>query len=280
MKTIFILLPLVLSSTLTNAQVNSKKTGDIRGDNSNKVYYHPFPADVEAKLTASLVPTTQAADKARQLMLAKQYRQAEAECRRAISTSPKINGKILNKRAIHLLGEIYLAQGRNREALQTLLSSYHNTHRTVVDPDVALAYCRLGNYEAARQCYSDNSVLQYSAKPAPDMPGTQTPQSLEASILFARGMEAFMTSESQEALHDFEKASKLLPQNGLLAYYSGRALLNLERYEAAVPYFRTATRRLKGELLEDAKTREQNAIYAARVQREAAAMAASETRSK
>jgi len=167
--------------------------------------------------------------------------------------------------ARRLLGKIRMKQGRYQEALSYFQPYWQSKKDSGMDLDMALCFVRLRNYDAARRFYSDNAALRFDSRlTAKDLLGTQTPKTLEASILFAKAQDAAITSSrGQEALDNYIAASKLFPENGMFAYYTGKALTNLNRNADAVPYFRKATRRLdsKSRLLEDAKESEQRAVY-------------------
>ena len=110
----------------------------------------------------------------------------------------------------------------------------------------------LGNDEMARQFYSDQSILQYSSISPRDLPGTNTHQTLEASILLAQGLDEYLTSRQQEAFEDFNIATKLARRNGLAPYYAAKCLLELKRFQEAIPYFEQAAKYGRGRLAEEA----------------------------
>lgn len=170
---------------------------------------------------------------------------AEQASLRSLAAAPIIGGVKQQVPFVpRLLGRIYLAEGQNQKALEWLRSAYPNTADSGIDLDVALAYCRLGNYEQARRFYSDQAILQYHVAgkdaDAQDLPGADSPQSLESSILLARGIDAFFEARKNDALADFAAAAILVPQNPLIHYYSGMALLHLGRYAEAAPHFQSA----------------------------------------
>ena len=107
----------------------------------------------------------------------------------------------------------------------------------------------------AKRFYSDQAVLQYSSIKAEDLPGTNNPQSLEASILLARGLDAFFSDRNQEALADLDAAGRLAPRNGLIPYYAGMSLVHTNRAAEATPYFRRAAQYGRGRIAQDAQRR-------------------------
>ena len=177
-------------------------------------------------MNALFVPTDDAEKNARKLFLSGKLIEAEAECRRAVFISPTVNGKPWNTGALQLLGEICLLQKRNQGGFGVVpRNAYHNTRSTELDLDVALAYCRLGNYDMAMLWYSDQVLLGNVITPQ-DLPGTLNLRSLEASVLLARGGQASGHAAYQEALIYFETAGKLAPHNGLIASMTGEMLSN------------------------------------------------------
>ena len=218
---------------------------------------NPMSPEMVREIEAAFVPTNEAAKNARKLFLAGKLIEAEAECRRAVFISPTTaNGKPCNTRALQLFGEMCLLQKRNKEALESFLACYHNTRSTELDLDVALAYCRLGNYDMAMQWYSDQVLLQNYGITPQDLPGTLNLRSLEASVLLARGGQASGHAAYQEALIYFEAAGKLAPHNGLIASMTGEMLSNMGRHTPEyAPYFRLAAQYGHGRVAADAKDR-------------------------
>lgn len=156
--------------------------------------------------------------------------------------------------AHHLIGQIRMKQGRYKEALNYLTPAGKNTWQAGLNFDVALCYARLGDTRTARQLYSGQALLKYRTVTLRDLPGTRTPQTLEASILMARGMDNFFRATGEaEAFADFDAALKIIPQNGLAAYYAGKSLAHMNRYTDAGPYFVRAAENGKGKFVEDAK---------------------------
>lgn len=223
-------------------------------------YKTPLPAQVIKSIEASMREPNTAERNARRLYFEGRLAEAEAECKHSISTSPKVKGRIWNTGAVRVLGKVYLAQGRNQEALDCFLGSRRNAAVSGTDLDVALAYCRLGNLKMAQSWYSDQIVLEYVPEKQRDafqksLPGVASLRSLEASILYAQGSDHAMTADYAQAFKHFEAALKLAPQNGLIAYCTGEALYNLNRRAEAMPYYRIAAQNGKGEFAEDARKR-------------------------
>lgn len=190
-------------------------------------------------------PAKVAYDEARALLDNSDYGAAEAACRRSLSLpGPK-------ERTLRLLGEIYIEQGRNREALPYLGQAYRYGRGTVeLDMDVALVHCRLGDLDKARQQFdSEKWLLRFRVGKPEELPGTLTAKTLEASILFARGMQYFLTGRESRAVRDYAAAARIVPTNGLLANYQGKALRDLKRDPEALQCFAIAATFAKGKTL-------------------------------
>lgn len=207
-----------------------------------------------AAYEAATRPITAMEEQARFLMSEGDLRGAEQLCLKAIAARERL-GDMASVFDRNLLGEIYLKSGRYEKALATYLPNYQYTQDVRMNLNVALAYARLRNYQQAKRFYSDQALLRYSSIKKEDLPGTSNPQSLEASILLARGMEAFLTSRKQEALADFNAAGRLAPGNGLIPYYAGMSLVHLNRPAEAAAYFRRAAEHGRGKIAQDARSR-------------------------
>ena len=170
--------------------------------------------------------------------------------------------------ARRLIGKIRMKQQFYDEALEWFRADWREGEDKQLDLDIALCFVRLGNDDAARRFYSDSPILRYASDlTAKDLPGTRTPKTLEASILFARGMQVYLTSRPKEALEDFAAASKLVPNNGVFAFFVGRSSPRIKRHSEALVYYRTAIRclRFKSTFMESAKESEQGMIYYKRI---------------
>lgn len=172
---------------------------------------------------------------------------AEAACFNALNFPPVIGGQPQHVPFVaHLLGQIYLKGGQYEKAIHWLGGARLNT-TTVgdgLDLDLALAYVRMGDYKNASRFYSDGATLQYhfAGKDVlpQDLPGTSSPRALEASILLARGLNAYFEARHEDALTDFQSANRLVPDNALIAYHSAELLSEKGRYADAVPLFEIA----------------------------------------
>lgn len=174
---------------------------------------------------------------------------AEAACFQAFSAAPTIHGQKQQPPFIGLLlGRIYLKGGQYAKAVSWLQRMKPHTVTSGLDLDLALAYVRLGDYKNASRFYSDGATLQYhfAGKDVlpQDLPGTDTPGMLEASILLARGLDAYYEARRDDALVDFQAANRLAPNNALIAYHCATILSEKGQVtKAAALYARAATGR-------------------------------------
>ncbi len=217
----------------------------------------PMPPEVAKAWAAQWAESDRQLKKARSLYEAGDLTGAEQACFAAVgATPPAPNGQKLRPPAsiAFLLGDIYLRQGKYQKALACYLPASQRAWRAGgVNLDAALCYARLGNDKMARRFYSDKVLLQYRAFQKGGLPGTSNRRSLEASILLARGMNAFISGRKQAAFENLDAAGKLAPSNELIAYYSGMSLVHMHRYAESAPYFRRAAQLGHGKRAANAK---------------------------
>ncbi len=178
---------------------------------------------------------------------------AESAAREAIALSPHGGG--VTAQAERLLGQIAMKRGRYEQALGYFLADDQPGRELGHgrDLDVALCYARLGNHQMARRYYSDRMVLRFAHDiTARDLPGTRTPQALEASILLARGFDSYLSGGTRKAFENLQAAERLAPANGYIPYLAGRSLVTMGRHADAVRYFRKAMRHGRGEYADEA----------------------------
>jgi tetratricopeptide (TPR) repeat protein len=185
-------------------------------------------------------PSRLRVEQARTLFHARRYAEAEAACKQALAASPKFNGQPFNPEARRLLAEIYLAQGRYPEASDCFSLVRRNTSDVRLDLGLALAYCRAGKLDLARQCFSEKRFLSRIDISPLDLPGTRDQRSMEVSILFARGLEAYETGQHDEAIQEFTAAERLAPTNGMIAYFHAYSLRFRNRGEEAYRFLAIA----------------------------------------
>ena len=182
---------------------------------------------------------------------------AETACLNALNAVPVIQGQPQHVPFVaDLLGQIYLKEGQYEKAVQWLQSARPNTAGGSLDLDLALAYVRLGDYKHAQELYSDQATLRYYPQgDAQDLPGTDAPVNLEASILLARGLDAYLEHRYDDALPDLQRANKLAPSNALIAYHCARILTDKGHYSEAASLYKTAAATGRGAIGEEAKRR-------------------------
>ena len=182
---------------------------------------------------------------------------AETACLNALNAVPIIQGQPQHVPFVaELLGKVYLKEGQYEKAVQWLQGARPNAAGGSLNLDLALAYVRLGDFKQAQECYSDQATLRYySQGTSQDLPGTDSPNNLEASILLARGLDAYLEHRFDDALPDLQRANKLAPNNALIAYHCAQILADKGRYAEAEPLYETAAARGHGMIGEDAKRR-------------------------
>ena len=142
---------------------------------------------------------------------------AEAACFQAFSAAPVMGGQKQQLPYVDLLlGRIYLKGGQYAKALPRLQRAQLHPVTSGIDLDLALAYVRLGDYDNASRFYSDQSILRYLSDGEgvlpQELPGTDSSNyALEASILFARGLDTHFEARDDEALVDFQAAHASCP---------------------------------------------------------------------
>ena len=216
----------------------------------------PMTPEEKAEENAAYAPSAAFTRQAQTLYETGDLAGAEEACLNALKVPPIIEGQTQPVPFVApLLGQIYLKCGQNEKAVYWLQGAKRNT-TTVggrLDLDLALAYARLGDIQNARRFYSDQATLQWGEKwTSQDLPGTTTPQALEASILLARGMDIYLEHQYDEALADFQSANHLAPNNALIAYYTATILNEQGRYAEAVPLFERAAATGRGSIGEEA----------------------------
>lgn len=233
--------------------------------NSGIVSANPLTGSGLAEWHAAYAPSDALYTQAKALSDAGDLKGAEAACIDALSTPPVLRGQAMPVPFVaHLLGQIYLKDGQYEKAVQWLQGARSNTAGGSLNLDLALAYIRLGDYTHAQECYSDQATLRYCPEQtSQDLPGTASPQALEASILLARGLDAFLEGRHNDALPDLQRANKLAPSNAVIAYQCAQILSEKGRYAEAAPLYETATARGHGIIGDDARRRSAGARAAA-----------------
>lgn len=196
----------------------------------------------KAELDTLRAPAYQALHRAESLFKAGNLAQAEVEARRAIDLAPVIGGQKdgppLGANA--LLVQIDMKRGNYSDAATRLERSSKNEWYSGMNLDLALCYVRAGKPQNARRIYSNELILRYKKITPADLPGLQNTKRLEASILMARGLDQFFRARDEEALETFNEANRIVPKNGVIAFYTGMSLVHLGKKREAMPYFKQA----------------------------------------
>ena len=209
--------------------------------------YHPLSKEDKAKFDAIAKNAQDIEKEARQLLKERRFDEAEATCRRSLAVSIKArNGVAFNSASWQLLGEIYLAQERYRDAIDAFDKARLFTRDDELDLKTALAYVRLGDLEKASRFYSPEK--RYAKLPEEQrkerlaqLPRGKDTKSVEANIFCALAGEKTMYGEEEEAAENYQKALDLFPRNGYFSCQLARHLMRLKRYDEALPMFALAT---------------------------------------
>ena len=184
---------------------------------------------------------------------------AEQTYLKALDAAPDFGNGVKPTAALigRLLGQAYLKDGQYDKAIHWLGGARKTlTTGGGLDLDLALAYVRSGDYANARSLYSDQAIMQYHSGGkkllSEDLPGTDTPQALEASILLARGEDAYLEHRRDDALVDFQAAHRLAPDNAMIAGHCGELLSTSGHGAAAVPLLEQGEKG-RGPIAEDAR---------------------------
>lgn len=246
---------------------------------NNERFHVLAPPEMTQRSETRPNPARLAEKRAKELLRLGRLAAAEKECRRAIALTPigqnRADPGYFRRPAMRLLGEILVRRGRNREAVQAFLSSCEKPPVRGHFPGLALAYCRLGDFEKARSLFASQGVLNYIPKEfrnefAPYLPGVANLRALEASILLARGVEHSVTADPAQALPEFLAAHKLYPANGFIAQAAGTELMMLDRWDEAEFYLKIAVESGPARLVKTSKEYLSSiAQRRARLQREA-----------
>lgn len=218
-----------------------------------------FPPDAQAMAEdkAAHAPSDAFYQQAKTLYQSGDFKGAEEACLNALNVPPVIHGQTQYVPFVaNLLGQIYLKDGQYEKAIQWLQGSKAHTVGGTLNLDLALAYLRLGDYKQAQECYSDQATLRYYPQgDSSDLPGTDSPDHLEASILLARGLDAYLEHRYDDALPDLQRANTLAPSNALIAYHCAKILDDKGHYSEATALYKIAAATGRGIISEDAKRR-------------------------
>ena len=223
-------------------------------------FSHPIPEEMQKSIRAQSALSQAAEKEARRLFKEGRFAEAEAAARRSLELSIKINGQPTSMTALQLIGDIYMAQKRYQDALDTYAKAREHTRNLELDLSMALAYVRLGDLEKARRFYSQEKFYARFPEEDRDQVGPQLPEptdakTFEASIFYTLGAEKSSYAATEEAAEAYQKALDLFPRNGRFAYLLARKLMRLKRYDEALPMFARAVRFGNAEDAKDANYR-------------------------
>lgn len=194
--------------------------------------------------------------KAQQLFEEGRLAEAEQACYDALAVSFKINGETTDIDAQQLLGDVYREQGRYKEAIEMYQTSLkHGAGDEAVDFKTALCYLKLGDLKNAHKFYSEEKfVADVPAKKKADylsmLPGTKTPRTMEASLLYAMGCVK-RSQDDEKAIALWKKVLEIVPQNALAAHNIAWEYDFLGKRDEAVPYWARAAVFGKGYIADD-----------------------------
>jgi len=226
-----------------------------------------WPAQVQKEFNAQLARTSTADKEARQLLKERRFDEAEKACYHALALCPKINGEPFDISAQQLLGDVYQAQGRYKEAVEVYATSCKHTFANdneETELKIALCYLKLGDMENAHKFYTEEkfySVERFfggtTAKQKADdfsmLPGDKTPKTMEASLLYTLGAEKNLYGYPEEANALYKKTLELAPRNALAARYMAWNLDFFGKRDEAVPYWARAAVFGKGYIADEGK---------------------------
>lgn len=211
-----------------------------------------------AREKALYAPSDAFYQQAKTLYASGDFAGAEAACLNALNAAPVIQGQKQHVPFVaDLLGQVYLKDGQYEKAIHWLQGARQTTMDSSLNLNLALAYLRLGDYQTARRHYSDQTILRYASKDIlpQDLPGTDSPAALEASILLARGLDASLEERNDEALADLQRANQLAPDNALVAYYCADLLNRKGLISEANSMYEIAAAHGRDDIAKDAKGR-------------------------
>ncbi len=231
------------------AQVNPNRVKDQTRVPVNKMdpkmYGNKLSPEVTEQFAIEAARAKVPEKQARQFLEEGRLAEAEEACYRALTLSPKVNGKSFNMNALQLLGDIRFAQGKYEEAIQTYNRAREHTRNLELDFSTALAYMKLNDMESARKYFNVNKyydVRKYSksrtqsaaeirAEDVAQIPEDQTAKGFEANIYIARAGDKLSYAKTEEALEDYQKALQMFPHNERAMTRIAVLLRRLERYD-------------------------------------------------
>ncbi len=204
-----------------------------------EVYKSPMPRAVKEAIEADLARASAKIKYARSLFEAGKNAEAKAACQEAFNLAPKFNGKPFAPDTKQLMGDIHYAEGNYKQALYWFGDRAKNTKDDQQDFDIALCYVRMGDYQEAKRHYSHQLVFRNSSLTKEvDLPVIRDLKSLEASILLARGLDYYVTSNQEKASEYYDAAALLAPSNPWLMHQRAVIAWRKGRREESLDLFR------------------------------------------
>lgn len=228
-------------------------------------------------------------EKARELLLAGKLDEAEAEAQLALKAHPKF-GKAGDPWMLELLAEVKLAQGKPKEAIELLRSTFGNggSGALTVNLKLALAYLKAGDFASAAKFYRESDMRQYLGEQAVNaLPNLKTPGGLEARTRMALACWHLGSGNDYRAEPHLREALRLAPGNPEIAYWSAKSFQSMGRTIEPLQLYRIAAKGSHGQEaafmvsnLEDMKKRWPKEFYAQRDLRKEQIEARDQDRSK
>jgi tetratricopeptide (TPR) repeat protein len=130
-----------------------------------------------------------------------------------------------------------------------------------------LANFRLGKLDEVRRFDVQKWLAEHGLFALEELPETNTRKNLEANILLAHGVQADTTGQDAAALKNYSAAARIVPTNGLIAYFQARSLKRAGRKPEALHAYARAVTFGQGKIAKNAKS--QIVMWPAAEQKEA-----------
>lgn len=177
------------------------------------------------------------------------YARAEDSCGAAIKLFAKIETSDMAARM--LLGEVYLPEQRNAEALAEFRTWWKYGQSGRVDLCAAIAAARCGQSRLAHMGIGSHldrwgPRIEKLIGGRQFLPGIKTDEQIESSAFLLLGI--LPETEPDEALADFIHADQMTPGNALAAYLIGKAYADAKQWDRAKTYLDKASALATGKL--------------------------------
>ena len=232
----------ITASKLTPTNYNRPRTStSVDETASSKTALPPIDPNYDPT-THPWWPGFQMRNEANRLYRAGEWDAAEIKCRQALKF---FRGTYLSGSENRLLGEILFEKGEYREALESYGVNRPASIRQIPNYSelcikIGLCYIQLGEITKAKQFYHYALKDPTLAPLTINLPGEANPRALKASLL---ALHAFRFSfDPNSSLRYLQTAAELAPKNGLIAYRQAEILVDLKRYDEALPKYARAMR--------------------------------------